>query len=72
MFFALVLAKPQVLIFSLSSPSFKDKKALGVWYSGKIWAVTLLTRTSVHWAESMVATKSSKGLLKFNPQTSSP
>ena len=45
--------------------------AAGVGYLSNNWGVTMLTRTSVHWADRIVATSSSKALWWSNAHVAS-
>ena len=59
-FLAFDLYSPQVLIISSIWPILRSLKSWGWLYFLNISSVTILTLTSVHWADSMVATNSSK------------
>ena len=61
--FDLLRKKPVVRMSSSNSSGWSEAKASGVGYFWKSTGVTMLTRTSVHCAERMVATSSSQALL---------
>ncbi len=53
-------------MYSKTSSEVAAAKASGVGYAAKRAGVTMLTRLSVHWAESMTATRHWKGLAKWS------
>lgn len=67
--FALLRKKPVVRISSSNSGREAAAIALGVGKALKSAGVTRLTRTSVHWADKIVATRSCHALLWWRAQT---
>src|SRR5258708_357020 len=66
--FALLRKKPVERISGSSCSGVSTAKSFGVGYLRNRMGVTILTRTSVHWAERMVATRSSHGLVCVRAQ----
>src|ERR1700755_1105364 len=67
--FALLLKNPVVRMISISSGNSAFAIAAGVGKRRNNSGVTMLTRTSVHCAERIVATSSSHGVRCVNAQT---
>src|SRR5262249_30451922 len=66
--FDLLRKNPVERMSGSSCSGFRAAKSSTVGYFWNSTGVTIFTRTSVHWAERMVATRSSQALLCFRAQ----
>src|SRR5574341_923472 len=71
MFLALLRKKPVVRISCSKVFGSASAYALADGYFRKRWGVTWFTRASVHWAERIVATRSSNGVEKLSSHRAS-